>query len=316
MRFRAGGHADIAPCLQLLREDGGLRCSEESWRAMPGAWERLLDREMGVFLVWEDLSGTAPVLAAFGVSVFIARALLDAYCASPAPYFAELFYQWARTASWPVVDGDDVRQSRGAGLSLDLVVLHFCLRHRSLDHPVTQRYLPVGASAWYYAHAGYKLDSLWFEVFGAEHARFLEHGGYALRHDFSAWSREHATPEALSPFMYGMAREEVRRGAMDQGSLAMFEPPAPCFGFSPAEQSLLRRSLLGASDRELAGQLHVAQDTVKKLWNGIYQRVQRANPHVLGVRDIDPMTRGTEKRRHLIEYLRHHMEELRPRARP
>lgn len=53
---------------------------------------------------------------------------------------------------------------------------------------------------------------------------------------------------------------------------------------------------------------------MKKHWRNVYSRAAHALPQELPVspaEDVD-VKRGKEKKRHLLEYLRSHMEELRP----
>ena len=70
------------------------------------------------------------------------------------------------------------------------------------------------------------------------------------------------------------------------------------------------------SDEEIAALLDVTLSTVKKRWASIYDCVAEQQPEALpeagGGAIPAPQTRGQEKRRHLLSYLRQHPEELRP----
>jgi hypothetical protein len=71
-------------------------------------------------------------------------------------------------------------------------------------------------------------------------------------------------------------------------------------------------ALLGDTDQRIAARLGISADAVKQAWRGIVSAAQEltgrdARPEVDG-----PAVRGSEHRRGVLEYLRQHMEELRP----
>jgi len=92
----------------------------------------------------------------------------------------------------------------------------------------------------------------------------------------------------------------------------LFHTAPPRLGLWPGEQTLLARALDGQTDEEAAFGLGLSLSSVKKRWNGIYARVAAADPTLLPVWAPDGVWRGVEKRRHLLQYLRGHPEELRP----
>ena len=72
--------------------------------------------------------------------------------------------------------------------------------------------------------------------------------------------------------------------------------------------------MLNYTDAQIAVQLGVSLDAVKKSWRSIYQRIDDLAPRMFGDAAMPPHDghRSVEKRRHLLEYLRTHLEELRP----
>jgi hypothetical protein len=109
-----------------------------------------------------------------------------------------------------------------------------------------------------------------------------------------------------------MQREDVRPSVVNPLSF-LFYPAAPKINFSPGEQRLLERALLNQSDLEISEELGVSSDAVKKTWQRVYDRTSRALPHLLATNDAGAgNARGVEKRRHVLEYVRIHLEELRP----
>jgi hypothetical protein len=87
----------------------------------------------------------------------------------------------------------------------------------------------------------------------------------------------------------------------------LFFPPKFCFQFSSGEQMLLECALMDCSDAEASTRLHLSMDAVKKRWRSICHKVDMVAPGVLGEAES-----GSARRRSLLRYLKHHLEELRP----
>jgi DNA-binding CsgD family transcriptional regulator len=124
-------------------------------------------------------------------------------------------------------------------------------------------------------------------------------------------------------YLVGMTRRQADRLPAALASMMFFSRREPMLGFSPAEQELLWLALRTADDEACAAALGISPHTVKMRWRGIFQRVEAAHPDLLGpggqaasrltAEGEDDARRGPEKRRHLLAYLRQHMEEVRPR---
>lgn len=72
---------------------------------------------------------------------------------------------------------------------------------------------------------------------------------------------------------------------------------------------------MGETSDELAASLFISPWTVKKRWNAIYERVADVDrelllPLIANCAHVS--SRGAERRRRLLYYLRQHLEELRP----
>lgn len=96
----------------------------------------------------------------------------------------------------------------------------------------------------------------------------------------------------------------------------IFVDTPPRLGFTTGEQRMLRHALVGKTDAQLTQSLGLGLPTIKSRWRGIYDRVGRVAPEVLPEIKADggvPVAfRKQEKRRQLLEYVRRHLEELRP----
>jgi DNA-binding CsgD family transcriptional regulator len=115
--------------------------------------------------------------------------------------------------------------------------------------------------------------------------------------------------------MLRLTRADLPPGAMSMAT-QMFDPPQVRLGLTPAEQRVALRALRGSSDRAIAEALGLSTETVRSNWRSIYQRLT----HVLAeieapAHSSDDASRGLEKRRVAIEFLRQNMHELRPTVR-
>lgn len=152
---------------------------------------------------------------------------------------------------------------------------------------------------------GYRLNELLLEVYDDFGTTWAEGMGMHLRATYPDFRH----PEQKQPRLYGIAREE---GQSAVGSLfsPVFQHQWPCYGFSHAEQELLQWALWGESDNELAQSLSLSPASIRKRWETIYRKVETQTPQFFA--ENDSAGRGGEKKRILLGYLRHHLEELRP----
>jgi DNA-binding CsgD family transcriptional regulator len=162
---------------------------------------------------------------------------------------------------------------------------------------------------------GYRLHAIYYEVFTDEAARYIQAGGYTLLNDFSGRAGTGGLAAECRPRMLRLTRADLPPGAMSMAT-QMFDPPQVRLGLTPAEQRVALRALRGASDRAIAEGLGLSTETVRSSWRSIYQRLT----HVLAdvetpAHQPDDTSRGLEKRRVAIEYLRQNMHELRPTIR-
>jgi DNA-binding CsgD family transcriptional regulator len=95
----------------------------------------------------------------------------------------------------------------------------------------------------------------------------------------------------------------------------LFIYTAPRFHFSRSQRALLQHALMGETCERVAASLSLSPWTVKKRWRAIYERVMDVDNELLPppiAYGVHVSSRGEERRRHLLNYLRQHLEELRP----
>jgi hypothetical protein len=212
----------------------------------------------------------------------------------------------------PVIARPDLARAN-AGEGLNLLVLNFGLHNHDITDPQTQRVLQVGSAAFYALHAGYRFRLVLNEVFGEDSARYMAAGGFRL----VATQRRQGGPDRDRdrPHVFAMRREWIEPAAVHPFSF-LFHTPEPVIAFSPSEQRVLVHALMNQPDREIAKSVGLSLDAVKKTWRRIYERVSRRMPFLIthGEGSVRSEHRAAEKRRYLIEYLRTHLEEVRPWA--
>ena len=310
-RFRIADKADLPHLLALVPD--GLRLDPAKRRRLPMLWGRLLDSEAKVFCVIEDLERPYPDrLEAFGLSVFVTDRFADDFCTDPQPYFPKFFYERGLAGEQIVLSSEQLREANAAN-GINIAVLHFGLRRPDISDPRTAEALKTGSAAFFFFHMGYKVRVIINEVYSAGHRDYMNAGGFHLLRDFHADSPSEFvnTPPDQYPYLFTLRREHVAPGAVNPLS-QMFESPAPRLGFSRVERQLLERALLNETDAQIAENAGVSTDAVKKTWANIYLRVAREAPFLFPGAVPSSGLRGQEKRRHLLEYARMHLEELRP----
>lgn len=315
MRYRFATAADLPTCSTLI--DPGLRMPRALRQQLVALWTNLIDSGSGSLSVIEDPEAPHPHgIEAFGALVFVTDAFAQEFCAAPPPYLPALIYERMLHGRSPVLSPAQIRAGN-SGAGLDLVCLHFALRNRALDDPRTRRALPVANTAFFFFVGGYRIRTLLQEVYGPEHARYMTGGGLKLRSEFAthfARDANRPSPEE-QPYLFGLTRDEVAPVAVNPLSY-LFHPLAPRFGFTRTAQRVLEQALLMQTDDDIAARLGVSLDAVKKTWRAIYERVDTVAPRLFETQAVagKPQHRRAERRRHLLEYLRTHLEELRPVA--
>jgi DNA-binding CsgD family transcriptional regulator len=151
------------------------------------------------------------------------------------------------------------------------------------------------------------------EHYGEQAARFMERGGFRLVHDFRQRSPAAfaGVPDEDIPNFFALRREWVEPAVMS-GLSQLFAAQPPRIYFSAAERRILERALLIETDAAIAEALGISRHAVLKTCRGIYERVNRRLPQLIPKSGASDGSRGPEKRRHLLLYLRAHLEELRP----
>ncbi len=275
-------------------------------------WEWLRSNPSTISMVVEDQErepGNRGV--GYAQAVFVTDTLVDR--AGSTPWVNLLLAPGRSEETHPILTPEGVREAN-SGLGLNVLITHWVWNEAALTADASRRVRDYLTRQFLTLYAGYNLRQILLEVFGEEALQMAINAGFRLRTAYSAYFREHPRPAPeLQPYLTGITRKEATDSEGSLVSQAFIYTP-PSFSFKPHEQELLCLALIGYSDDELTDPLCVSLAAVRKRWTGIYERVASVDPDLLP--SAGDGTRGAEKRRDLLAYLRDHPEELRPVERP
>jgi DNA-binding CsgD family transcriptional regulator len=306
---------DFAVCASML--EGRLAYPNCVIGKLPHAWRRLLRAKAMNAVVFENRNGSEPpVILAFAVSIFVTDAWAAAANRGTEPYLtARTLRAELSDPESPILRPSDI--TRRLESRLRILILHYCEtptlepeRAGALRFRALQEFL--------HTNRGYPVEEVIQEFWDEIDPAFILEGWGKVRADYASYFAdrgEPVPPPGQRPYLIGFSRAEALREPGDP-SAPLFVHTPPILSFSPAEKRLIRQALRGQTDPELARELHIALPTVKSHWRSIYGRALRAAPDLFGdarIRASDRGgTRGREKRRRLLEYVRRHPEELCP----
>jgi DNA-binding CsgD family transcriptional regulator len=283
--------------------------------ALPAVWAQLLRAGQLNTAVVEDPSLPAgDRVRGVGLSVFVTDDFADAVLRLPTPYLNARLHEMILAGRSPILTRPAIAEAN-TNRGLTLMPLHFATPSVDCSDPVVMRTLAAGQDLFRLVHAGYRIRRIIKEVVDINLCRFMQSSGMRLFTDYSDtrnadWLRD--VKSADRPYLLAVDHVDLPLGS----SLSMmFITGAARFRFSPAEQKVLLCALLHERDEDVATDLGVSLDTLRKHWRSIYERVQFADPLFF---PDEPRTngRGRGKRRHLLRHLLMHMEELRPYREP
>ena len=154
---------------------------------------------------------------------------------------------------------------------------------------------------------GYRIKSCWREVFTLLALDSYRSGGWHLRSRYGS----EGDPSPTHPVLMSVNRAET--DSASGARIAQFFVDYPAFlGLKRVHRELLEQALAGLTDDEMANALSLSASAVKKRWRSVYDRVEDRAPDLLPAPDLGRDGRGQERRRHLLNYLREHPEEMRP----
>lgn len=256
-------------------------------------------------------------LVGFGLAVFVADWFADQVAAMP-PFLGLRLLELERHNRSPIQNREEAA-SANLGKGLNVFSLHMGWAEDRLTPLEVKEVQHSLAEAFVFLYRGYKLRTVFHEFYGKEELALLPGLGGQLWSDYRWFFQAHPELEPSQerwPYLAGVT-PEVAQQTVATVSFSLFTSPEPRYGFSQREQEVLHHALLGKTDEAIAQELGISLSAVKKLWKSVYERVAARDPMLLlpsAPWPTDPEKRGREKRRFVLNHLRFHPEELRPRA--
>lgn len=311
LRYRTLRAGDLAQSLQLLPEHIGLSDGQRS--RLPALWERLA-REPSILTgtIEDSALPDGQNIQAWGVTMALPQPLVQALDleGNPRGHLVRRIYAGLLAGEVQLMNDRDIGLANARG-ELVLMILHFSMREHDLSDPYVHKLVAVANDSFRVYHSGYNLRALYFENSAAAAPLALS-SGFAERR-----LADHDALQALDPqrrpALYALTREEARQQLPGPPARNCFEHQPPRFLFNASQRRLLWQAIFDDSDELLMATLEVSTHGLKKLWRGVYDRIEDVEPEFFGEAVAeDDGKRGPEKRRQVLAYLRQRPEELRP----
>jgi hypothetical protein len=268
-----------------------------------------MDTAVNLAVVEDRTRPHGSTVLAFGASVFVTDSYMARERMGVRPYVT------ARTIGAELRGSSPILRSRAVAAAqardgLNVLTLHYGEAKEALSSEERHHVRVAMLEAFIAQHRGYRVKEVLQELWDDEiPSPYILKGWGPVRSDYRAFAASRKAGEPR-PYLLGLTRKEIDT-VPGWSAAPIFVWTPPRFGFSPAEQALLARALDGETDRDLSAALGVALPTVKSRWRQIYDRVAMVDFNLFPARAETNGRRGDEKRRRLMEYLRHQAQELR-----
>jgi len=300
--YRPAKASDVARCVELLRQGGsrGALLDEALLTQL------LSEHVLAIACVFEERAfGGAARIWGCGFSAFVTPEVAARACRGEIPDLVNTLMYSHRGPAPMLLNRAQQARFNAAG-QMHVVMLNFVIDD-SPQAPTTEIDV-VCNKAFLETHSGYGLRTYFMELHDHERKTPM------LRQSAMAMGCKTApAPENATAHVYFLEEEMFSRHPFHALRM-LFRRHPPRLGLAPAQQDLLALALHGRTDEEIAAELGITWNTVRKRWHAIFQRADQALPGLLGDVPVagSGTARGLEKRRPLLSFLEAHPEELRP----
>jgi DNA-binding CsgD family transcriptional regulator len=313
---RKGNIRDLTDCY-ALHKSSELPYTETSKCILVEMWQSLVSKgAMQLFLVENRAKAVGSRIVSFNAVVF----LTDEFCSEARstlpPYLAADLARRYLSRQLPALSREQIGWGN-SGDGLNAVMCFEGWAHHELSPEQLLVLREKQNWALHLALGGYQVKEFLADPVGRDTSQWMLNAGARLRREYSNYFRKNALskphPSRL-PQLVGLTKEEAFAApGSNLASLFFYVPPR--FHFSRSQRVLLRHALMGETCEMLAASLSISPWTVKKYWHAIYERVADVDKELLPPTitcGAYALSRGAERRRRLLNYLRQHLEELRP----
>lgn len=304
---------DFSECFGLIEERAYYTPAEQP--RLLSFWRYLLKGRMTHSIVVEDVeSPLGQRLLFFGMTTFVTDEFIrEVRTMLPPPLSHRLFERWLKGRRCFLNRKEIARGNSGEGLNL--VLLHTGWKQGLPDDVKLSVDFRV-MDAFFRVHSGFQIKEYLRDIFTEGHRMVLQNHDARLR-------REYAGPFPSLPdgslwplCLMGVKRDEGTRPTGRASLLNLFHGSRPRFGFTQGEKDVLEKALEGETDQAISKSLRLTLWAIKKRWQGVYEKVEKLHARLLmpkSSRLTDrPESSKVERRRYFLEYLREHLEEIRP----
>ena len=311
LRHRPTLPSDLAECAALAPRWLGIDAT-----VLQTLWVRLLDEPSAMTTVMEDLALPAGQrLQGWGCGLVLPASwvqrlgLAGAVPCPRSPVVAQIYAGLLDGTRQPLPDRE-LGELNASG-RLHFINVHYTQRRSDLADDYALAVLDVANEAFRAAVSGWWLQGMHFES-SAHDAPMFSSAGFPVI-PYGDGADRSAQPDDVRPVFLGLTREQARASLPGTSVRHAFEHHPPRFRLSAAQRKLLWHALFDDCDEHLAAVLDVSVHGLKKLWRGIYERIEEQQSDFFGepVGDDDGR-RGREKRRQVLAYVRQRPEERRP----
>jgi hypothetical protein len=306
LTFRPTEERDLPHCFAIAFEKFSFTEPGDS-TGLLAFWRHCLSLGILNTGVLEEETPAGRDLVAFGMDLFVTEEFAqEVKTTLPPGICRQIFLRWSQGKPAFLTPKEISCDNAGPGLIAATINSGF----RPGLNPT--QYLEVHAKlaeGFFATHAGFRHKEMFFETFDLPLTTACsEKFGLHIRRDYRG-PKPQAPGQPLT--LMGIMREERNTTSSSAWDLFFKYTPGR-FLFSSGEKKLLHRALLGDSDSDLARSLSTSVWTVKKRWQSIYGKVQKTCPSLLEKKAGSGGSAQAKRRRKLLDYLRQHMEEIRP----
>lgn len=312
LRYRPIARRDVRECLAILPPWHGLEPA--LLRDLPALWERIVDEPSVISGLMEDLA--RPIgqrVQGWGVTMILPPDLVQALQMEQVPrafLTREVYARLNDGRFRPMSDREIGIANAREGVTM--FILHYSQHSHDVTDPYVQSVITMANDTFRTLHSGYNLSAVYFETGGSINDVIAKESGFE-RILYSNEAELAALPPEQKPAFHGLTRVQARMRVPGSVVRGVFEHQPPMFSFSASQRRMLWWTLFDESDEAIMEKLSTSVHGLKKLWRGIYERIEDRMPDFFGeATGADDGKRGPEKRRQVLAYLRQRPEELRP----
>ncbi len=278
----------------------------------------LADEDALIGTVVEARSGRSSPPRIVGVTLlgFVSDKSAVDYHTSPFPALSSYLLSQVLPGSMGPFLGRREQADGNTGDGMEQVIIEFAIDPMDMRHPDFGGIMHELYSAHFQFERGYNVKAVFVEASSGLEPLIMGTGLAPVRYfDMTGSNEDIHIPAGIGNKRgyYRISRADMHKLPPSSAAAILMTYMKPAFRFTPTEQRLLKKSLEGKTDEQIAESLSVSRDAVKQTWRTIYDHVMSVMPDILEDDDeVLPVGRGTEKRRRIIAHVRNNLQELKP----